>query len=287
MTTAPPAPRRFRIPSGMALVNLLCAGWTGLVFLFLYIPIILLVVYSFNASELSFIWGGFSFEWYGRLWHNAPLIDATKNSLIIAAFTTVFSVILGTIGAWLLYRYKFPAQRALGALIFIPMVIPEVIMGVSLLILFTVIAGPLNQWLATFTEAEFARGFATIIIAHTTFCFPFVLVSVQARLTGVDPFLEEAAMDLGAPPLKAFWLVMVPYLLPAIVSGALMSFTLSMDEVIVTFFVTGPESQTLPLKVFGLAKRGLDPSLNAVSAVFILATAVFVVLADRVRKLNR
>lgn len=287
MTTAPPAPRRFRIPSGMALVNLLCAGWTGLVFLFLYIPIILLVVYSFNASDLISVWGGFSFEWYGKLWHNAPLIDATKNSLIIAAFTTVFSVVLGTIGAWLLYRYKFPALRALGALIFIPMVIPEVIMGVSLLILFTVIAVPLNHWLSTFTEAEFARGFATIIIAHTTFCFPFVLVSVQARLTGVDPFLEEAAMDLGAPPLKAFWLVMVPYLLPAIISGALMSFTLSMDEVIVTFFVTGPESQTLPLKVFGLAKRGLDPSLNAVSAVFILATAVFVVLADRVRKLNR
>ncbi len=287
MTTAPPAPRRLRIPSGMALVNLLCAGWSGLVFLFLYIPIILLVVYSFNASELSFIWRGFSLEWYEKLWHNAPLIDSAQNSLIIAAFTTVFSVILGTIGAWLLYRYKFPALRALGALIFIPMVIPEVIMGVSLLILFRVAGGPLNEWLATFTEAEFAPGFATVIIAHTTFCFPFVLVAVQARLMGVDPFLEEAAMDLGAPPMKAFWLVMVPYLLPAIVSGALMSFTLSMDEYIVTVFVNGPQSQTLPQKVFGLAKKGLDPSLNALSTVFILATAAFVVLADRVRKLNR
>ena len=287
MTPAPPAPRRLRIPSGMALVNLLCAGWSWLVFLFLYIPIILLVVYSFNASELSVIWGGFSFEWYEKLWHNAPLIDSAQNSLIIAAFTTVFSVILGTGGAWLLYRYKFPALRALGALIFIPMVIPEVIMGVSLLILFGVISVPLNHWLATFTEAEFSLGFATVIIAHTTFCFPFVLVSVQARLAGVDPFLEEAAMDLGAPPLKAFWLVMVPYLLPAIVSSALMSFTLSMDEYIVTVFVNGPESQTLPQKVFGLAKKGLDPSLNALSTVFIVATAAFVVLADRVRKLNR
>ncbi len=268
----------------MGLVNLLCAGWSGLVFLFLYIPIVLLAVYSFNASDLISIWGGFSTEWYVKLWNNGPLIDATKNSLIIAAFTTVFSVILGTLGAWLLYRYKFPALRPLGTLIFIPMVIPEVIMGVSLLILFTVVSVPLNQWLATFTEAEFAQGFATIIIAHTTFCFPFVLVAVQARLTGVDPFLEEAAMDLGAPPLKAFWLVMVPYLLPAIVSGALMSFTLSMDEVIVTFFVTGPESQTLPLKIFGLAKKGLDPSLNAVSTVFVLATAILVIVADRVRK---
>ena len=287
MTSATPAPRRLRLPSGMPLVNLLCAGWSGLVFLFLYIPIILLVVYSFNASELSFIWGGFSFEWYGKLWHNGPLIDATKNGLIIAAITTVLSVVLGTVGAWLLYRYKFPALRALSTLIFIPMVIPEVVMGVSLLIFFTVVAGPLNRWLATFTEAEFGLGFATIIIAHTTFCFPFVLVAVQARLAGVDPNLEEAAMDLGAPPLKAFWLVMVPYLLPAIVSGALMSFTLSMDEYIVTLFTMGPESQTLTIKVFGLAKKGLDPSLNAVSTVFIVATAVFVVLAERVRKLNR
>ncbi len=271
----------------MPLVNLLCAGWSGVVFLFLYIPIILLVVYSFNASELSFIWGGFSLEWYSKLWQNGPLIEATKNGLIIAAITTVLSVFLGTIGAWLLYRYKFPALRALSTLIFIPMVIPEVVMGVSLLIFFTVIAVPLNHWLATFTEAEFGLGFATIIIAHTTFCFPFVLVAVQARLTGVDPNLEEAAMDLGAPPLKAFWLVMVPYLLPAIVSGALMSFTLSMDEYIVTIFTTGPESQTLTIRVFGLAKKGLDPSLNAVSTVFIVATAVFVVLAERVRKLNR
>jgi spermidine/putrescine transport system permease protein len=275
------------MPSGMRLVNLLCGGWTGLVFAFLYIPIILLVVYSFNASELSFIWGGFSFEWYGKLWHDTPLIDSLKNSLIIAAVTTVLSVAIGTVGAWVLHRYQFPALRALGALIFIPMVIPEVIMGVSLLILFSVIAGPLNRWLATFSETEFGLGYATIIIAHTTFCFPFVLVAVQARLAGVDPNLEEAAMDLGAPPMKAFWLVMVPYLLPAIIAGALMSFTLSMDEVIVTYFVTGPESQTLPLKVFGLAKKGLDPSLNAISAVFILATAVLVLLSESVRKINR
>ncbi len=278
---------RIRIPSGMPLVNLFCGAWSLLVFAFLYLPILLLVVYSFNKSELISIWEGFSFQWYGKLWNNTTLIDSLKNSLIIAAITTVLSVVLGTIGAWLLYRYRFPGLKALGTLIFIPMVIPEVIMGVSLLIFFTVVAGPLNRWLATFSETEFGLGFATIIIAHTTFCFPFVLVAVQARLAGVDPFLEEAAMDLGAPPMKAFFLVMVPYLLPAIVSGALMSFTLSMDEVIVTYFTTGPESQTLPIKVFGLAKKGLDPSLNAISTVFILATVVFVVLAESVRKLNR
>jgi spermidine/putrescine transport system permease protein len=287
MTPVVRKPSRFRIPSGMPLVNLLCGGWSWLVFAFLYLPIILLIVFSFNQGELVSVWEGFSFAWYGKLWSNTTLVDALKNSLIIAAITTGLSVFLGTIGAWLLYRYKFPALKTFGTLIFIPMVIPEVIMGVSLLIFFTVIAVPLNHWLATFTEAEFGLGYSTIIIAHTTFCFPFVLVAVQARLAGVDPFLEEAAMDLGAPPLKAFWLVMVPYLLPAIVSGALMSFTLSMDEVIVTYFTTGPESQTLPIKVFGMAKKGLDPSLNAISAVFILATAVLVVLAESVRKLNR
>lgn len=273
--------------SGMRLLELFCGGWSVMVLLFLYLPIVLLVVYSFNRSDLVSVWEGFSLHWYDRLWGNEPLIDALKNSLIIAALTTVLSVPLGTVGAWLLHRYRFPWRRALATLIFVPMVIPEVIMGVSLLVFFTMVAGPMNRWLATFSEAEFGLGYTTVIIAHTTFCFPFVLVAVQARLAGADPHLEEAALDLGAPPLKAFWLVMVPYLLPAIVAGGLMAFTLSLDEVIVTYFTTGPESQTLPIKIFGLARKGLDPSLNAISAVFILATMVLVVLGERVRKLNR
>ena len=271
----------------MPLVNFLCCSWTILVFVFLYLPIALLILYSFNASELSSVWGGFSLEWYRKLWDSQPLIDSLKNSLIIAFATTLISVVFGTIGAWLLYRYRYPGFRVLSTLIFIPMVIPEVIMGVSLLILFSLVAGPLNQWLATFSEQEFGLGYLTIIIAHTTFCFPFVLVAVRARLAGVDPHLEEAAMDLGASPLRAFWLVMVPYLLPAIVSGALMSFTLSLDEVIVTFFVTGPESQTLPIKVFGMAKKGLDPSLNAISSVLVIATIASVLLAEGARRINR
>ena len=271
----------------MALVNKLCGAWTVLVFLFLYLPILLLVVYSFNQSDLGVVWTGFTLEWYEKLWNSQPLIETLKNSVIVASITTVLSVILGTIGAWLLYRYRFPFFKSLSTLIFIPMVIPEVVMGVSLLVFFTMVSRFLNAWLSTFSEVEAGLGFTTVIIAHTTFCFPFVLVAVQARLSGVDPFLEEAAMDLGAPPLKAFWLVMVPYLLPAIISGALMSFTLSLDEYIVTLFTTGPESQTLTIKVFGMAKKGLDPSLNAISTVFILATVVLVVLSEAVRKINR
>jgi spermidine/putrescine transport system permease protein len=184
----------------------------------------------------------------------------------VAGVSTVLAVFIGTTAAWLLYRYRFPAQQTLGLLIFIPMVMPEVLMGVSLLVLFVTLGIPL--------------GYTTLIIAHTTFCFPFVLVGVQARLQGLDPALEEAAQDLGATPFKAFWMVIVPYLMPAIVAGALMSFTLSFDEYIVTIFTSGAESQTLPLKVYGMVRVGLNPQLNALSTLFIAATAVLVIASQ-------
>jgi len=185
----------------------------------------------------------------------------------------VFSVVLGTLGAWLLYRYNYPGRRALSTLIFVPMVIPEIIMGISLLIFFATI--------------QFSLGFVSVIISHITFCFPFVMIAVQARLSGLDPFLEEAAMDLGAHPLQAFFQIILPYLMPAIISGALMSFTLSMDELIVTFFTASPASATLPLKVFGMAKVGLNPMINSISAIFILATAILVVAAEMLKRWNR
>jgi spermidine/putrescine transport system permease protein len=239
--------------------NLFFGTWTFAVFAFLYIPIALLVVFSFNSSRLNIRWEGFSLKWYEALFQNRVLISAFENSLIVASSTMVLSTVLGTLGAWMLHRYRFPLRRGLGVLIFIPMVMPEVLMGVSLLVLFVQLL-------------EIPLGFATLVIAHTTFCFPFVLVGVQARLHGLDPNLEEAAMDLGAPPLKAFWLVILPYLRPAIVAGALMSFTLSLDEYIVSVFTTGAQSQTLPLKVYGMAKVGLNPQLNALSTLFIAAT---------------
>jgi spermidine/putrescine transport system permease protein len=240
--------------------------WTAGVFAFLYIPILLLVVYSFNDSKLNLQWVGFTTKWYGLLLQNEVLIRAFQNSLIVACVTTVLSVVIGTSAAWLLYRYRFPAQQTLGLLIFIPMVMPEVLMGVSLLVLFVNLGLPL--------------GYTTLIIAHTTFCFPFVLVGVQARLQGIDPALEEAALDLGATPLKAFWLVIVPYLMPAIIAGALMAFTLSFDEYIVTIFTSGADSQTLPLKVYGMVRVGLNPQLNALSTLFIGATALLVIASQ-------
>ncbi len=269
--------------SGMRLVNLLLGGWSGLVFLFLYIPIVLLIIYSFNSSKMAIVWEGFSFKWYTALGHEvadhvsgakrSPLVESAINSVTIASIVTVFSVILGTAGAWLLYRYKFPALRSITTLVYIPMIIPEIIMGISLLIFFKAMSLTL--------------GFTTVIISHITFCFPFVLIAVQARLAGVDPALEEAAMDLGATPMKALFLVMVPYMMPAIISGGLMAFTLSLDEVIVTYFTRGPTSETLPLRVYGLAKVGLSPILNTISAVFIVVTVALTVAAESVKGLNK
>lgn len=274
---------RYRPLSGIKLTDMVLKSWTIVTLIFLYLPILLLVIYSFNNSKLNIVWEGFTFKWYRQLWgeivmhlgdeRRSPLVESLNNSLIIAGFTTIFSVMLGTAGAWLLYRFRYPALRSISTLIFLPMIIPEIIMGISLLIFFKTI--------------DIELGFTTVIISHVTFCFPFVLIAVQARLAGVDPALEEAAMDLGATPLKAFFLIMVPYLLPAIISGALMSFTLSLDELIVTYFTRGPKSETLPIKVFGMAKVGLNPILNTISTVFIVLTAMLVVTAESVKKVNR
>ncbi len=261
---------RWQRPSGPQIQQWLFGGWTALVFAFLYVPIVLLIVFSFNDSKLNIRWTGFTTKWYGELFHNRVLLEAFQNSLIVASATTVLATALGTIGAWLMFRYRFPYRRALNLLIFIPMVMPEVLMGVSLLILFV--------------NMNLTLGYVTLVIAHATFCFPFVLVGVQARLEGIDPFLEEAAMDLGATPIQAFWKVIVPYLMPAIIAGALMSFTLSFDEYIVTVFTTGAGSQTLPLKIYGMAKKGLSPQLNALSALFVLGTIGLVLFGQLMKK---
>jgi spermidine/putrescine transport system permease protein len=250
----------------------LLAGWTAAVFGFLYLPIAPLIVYSFNDSALDIRWAGFTLRWYGTLLGNAALLDAFKNSLFIAVCAALTSTALGVAGAWLMHRRRLPRAIAapLGPLILAPMLMPEILMGVSLLLWFVFLRLPL--------------GFLTVIIAHVTFCFPFVLVMVRARLEGLDPSLEEAALDLGARPWQAFWLVIVPYLMPAIVGGALLAFTLSLDEYVVTVFTNGPGSQTLPQKVFGLAKIGLNPQLNALSAVFLLTAAVLALTAETLRR---
>jgi spermidine/putrescine transport system permease protein len=256
----------------MKLVTRLLGVWMGFILLFFYLPIAVLVLFSFNQSKLNIVWTGFTLDWYTSLWYDTVLVRALQNSLIVAVFTTLISLLLGTAGAWLLHRYRYRAASVLETLAFLPMIVPEVILGVSLLILFVTIGIQL--------------GYTTIVISHVTFCFPFVMASVQARLAGLDPALEEAALDLGATPLQAFTKVLVPYLMPAIVSGGLMSFTLSLDELIVTYFTASAGTRTLPLEIFGRVKKGLDPSLNAISTVFIVVTVLALLITEVVRRRN-
>ncbi len=258
---------------GLRLRDGILRGWTAAVLVFLYVPIVVLVVYSFNASRLNVRWTGFTLGWYREVWSNAPLLRAAQNSLIIALLTTVISVILGTTGAWLLFRYRFRGGRAIRTLAAVPMVMPEILMGISLLVFFASVGMPL--------------GFTTVVIGHVTFSFPFVWLAVQARLQGLDPALEEAALDLGATPWRAFCYVILPGLRPAIVAGGLMAFTLSWDELIVTFFTASAASATLPIRIFGMAKVGLNPMLNALSVLFVLATTAAVIFSAHLRKISR
>jgi spermidine/putrescine transport system permease protein len=265
------APRKARILKPMPRWIVRSLGfWTMGVLAFLYLPIAVLVAYSFNASRLNILWTGFTLRWYAEVWRDSPIVTALGNSLIVAVAATAISVVLGTAGAWLLHRFRYRFSGPIQSLLCAPMIMPEIVMGISLLVFFASVGLQL--------------GFATVIIAHITFCFPFVLVAVQARLQGLDPALEEAALDLGASPAQAFRLVVVPCLLPAIVAGGLMAFTLSMDELIVTFFTAGPASATLPLRVFGMAKIGLNPMLNALSAIFVVATIGAVLVFERMRQ---
>lgn len=259
--------------TGLKAMDWFLRTWTVAVFVFLYAPIVVLVAYAFNDSRLNVVWTGFTLRWFEQLFANGPLMRAASNSLIIATATTILSVVLGTLGAWLLHRYRYRGAKSIQTLFTIPMVVPEVLMGISLLVLFS--------------TAGIALGFTTVVIAHATFCFPFVLVAVQARLLDLDPSLEEAALDLGATPWQAFWLVILPSLRPAIVAGGLMAFTLSLDELIVTFFTTSAASATLPVRVFGMAKVGLNPMLNALSALFVLVTVAVVVFSYYLRRLGR
>ncbi|MDB5291990.1 MAG: transporter permease [Phycisphaerales bacterium] len=260
-------------PLGNTFARRLLAAWTTAVLAFLYLPIVLLIVYSFNNSLVYGVWKGFTLHWYAEIWRDDTLLTALQNSLIIAAITTAISVVLGTIAAWLLHRYRFPAARAVTTLAVLPMVVPEIIMGVSFMLLFRGVGLEL--------------GYMTVIISHVTFCFPFVMAAVQARLAGLDPSLEEAALDLGATPARAFMKVIVPYLMPGIVAGAMLSFTLSLDEFIVTFFTCSAQSQTVPVMIYNEIKLGLSPKLNAISTLIVAATVVLTLAGDGIGRRSR
>jgi len=235
--------------------------------LFIYLPMLIIVIYSFNASKLVTVWGGWSIKWYVGLLDNTQLMGSVVRSLEIACYTAVAAVALGTLAAFVLTRIThFKGRTLFGGLVTAPLVMPEVITGLSLLLLFVAMA----QMIGWPQE----RGIVTIWIAHTTFCAAYVAVVVSARLRELDLSIEEAAMDLGARPWKVFFLITIPMIAPSLAAGGMMSFALSLDDLVLASFVSGPGSTTLPMEVFSAVRLGVKPEINAVASLILLAVSI-------------
>jgi len=242
--------------------------WTILTlgFAFLYVPILVLIVYSFNESRLASVWSGFSFKWYGELIRDQSMLDAAWVSLRVAFWTATASVVIGTMAALAMSRMRhFPTKTAFGAMITAPLVMPEVITGLSILLMLVSVGGVIGIT---------PKGVVSIWIAHVTFTLSFVTVVVSSRLAELDKSLEEAAMDLGANRIKVFFLITLPIIAPALISGWLLAFTLSLDDVVIASFVAGPNSTTLPMKVFSSVRLGLSPKINALATLMVAAVSV-------------
>jgi spermidine/putrescine transport system permease protein len=237
-------------------------GYTFLAYLYLYIPILILIIFSFNTMKLNIRWEGFTLSWYGILFRDQDIIQATRNTLIIAAISTLVATVVGTLAALAMQRYRFPGYAASETLMYIPIVIPEVVMGISLLVFFVMI--------------HLTLGLVTITLAHIAFNIPFVTLVVRARLHGYDNAIDEAAMDLGANEMSTFWRVTLPTILPGVLSGAMLALTLSLDDYVITYFTAGPGSTTLPLRVFSMVRFMVTPEVNALSTLWVLT--VFIVL---------
>lgn len=236
----------------------------GFGYLFLYMPLFLLILYSFNDSRVNVEWVGFTLHWYKVLFSDVQLMDAALNSLIIAVIASSVSVVLGTFAGIALHKYKL---RLLSGLVLIPIAAPELLVGVSLLLFFLML--------------NFTLGLTSITLAHTAFCISFVAISVKSRMHGMDDNIMDAARDLGANPFKAFYLILVPTILPGIIAGGLMAFTLSIDDFVITFFTAGVGSSTLPLAIYSMLKMGVTPEVNAASTMIILATLILTTIATK------
>ncbi|MEP9351803.1 ABC transporter permease [Xanthobacter sp. KR7-225] len=240
-------------------------------FAFLYIPILLLVIYSFNDSRLVTVWGGFSTRWYWALLENEQLLDAAWVTLRVAFLSALVATVLGTMAALTLTRYgRFFGRTLFSGMIYAPLVMPEVITGLSLLLLFVAV--------------DFDRGFWTVTLAHITFTMCFVAVVVQSRLVTFDRTLEEAALDLGSPPMKTFFTITLPLILPAVVSGFMLAFTLSLDDLVIASFTTGPGATTLPMRIYSQVRLGVTPEINAVCTLLIAIVTVVVIIASIMTK---
>lgn len=261
-----PAPRRLSSDELRALFNQRILTWLSIgIFIFLYLPIFILIIYSFNENEIVGVWTGFSLAWYERLSNNVALLESLKISLWVAFWSTVISTILGTLAAIVLERFRFWGKMTYDAVLYLPIIIPDIVMALSTLLFFVILNIPLSRY--------------TILIAHVAFNISFVAVVVRARLADMDHRLEEAASDLGANEWLTFRRVTLPLLTPGIVSAALLAFTLSLDDFVITFFVAGPGSTTLPVRVYSMIKFGVTPEVNAVSTLMFLGSTLLVVIS--------
>jgi len=262
-----PAGRRRRRHWSMArTAHVLLSANALWMYLFLYVPIALLVIFSFNNATHSLsVWQGFTFSWYEQLFRDAAVGQALRNSLIVALVSTVLSTMIGTLAALAMERYRFPGKMTFDALLYLPIIIPEIAMGVMLLLFFVLMGMDL--------------GLPTIIISHVAFNISFVTVVVRARLAGLSTTLEEAAQDLGANGWQTFRRITLPLLMPGIFAGALLAFTISLDDYVITYFTAGPGATTLPIRIYGMVKKGISPDVNALSTLMLLAAMVLVVLS--------
>lgn len=237
--------------------------YVGIITAITYIPIVLTVIYSFNASKLTSVWEGFSLKWYVELFQDRDLKEALINSLVLAFLSCSCAVLIGTMGALGMHRKKSKLNDAVAYVAMIPIMIPEIILGMVFLSVFSLMGLPF--------------GMVTLVIAHTTFCVPYVYSMVKARLIGMDKSLEEAALDLGASPLRVFWDVTLPLIMPAILSGVMLAFAMSFDDVVISIFVTGPKINTLPVKIYTKMKTGVTPEINALATLMLAVTILLLV----------
>ncbi len=246
-----------------------------LVFLFLYLPIIILVIYSCNSSQMNIIFENWTFDWYKEIINNSDLIEAFSNTLLVAVVSTMLSTIIGTISAYGLYKFDFPFKKYVNGLIYIPIVIPEIVLGISLLSIYTLMKLELS--------------IITIILSHIAFSIPFVIVSIRTNLTSQTKVLEEAAKDLGASSFNIFTKIILPTIMPGIISGATLAFTLSLDDVVISYFTSGPGSLTLPLYIYSVIKTGITPDVNALTSLMLLVILITlitltIIQSRRIRK---
>jgi putrescine transport system permease protein len=241
-------------------------------FAFLYLPIVLLIIYSFNESKLVTVWGGFSTKWYGELLRDQAMLDAAWLTLRLGALSATIATVLGTLAALALVRYgRFSGRMLFSGMVYAPIVMPEVITGLAFILLFVAVG--------------LDRGFWTLLIAHITFTMCFVTVTVQARILSFDRSVEEAAMDLGCPPLKTFFLITLPLIWPAVIAGWLLAFTLSIDDVVISQFTNGPGYTTLPIEIWGSVRRGISPKINAICTILIGVVAIGAIVATIYQKI--